>query len=274
MNSPIAQTEFETGTGLPRLTFTLTAGRTGSAWLADFMKANSTCETVHEPLGIDDFGVTMPDIRLMRTFNCRGNNDYVQEFWRNRFELLPSGNYVESNHTLGKCGLIENIVNTPLADETAIVILRRRPAKQIASYVQRHDFGNVTLLWQWYLDPNYSKTLVSIDGFKGAGPLALPIWYYFEMTARQAYYRRKFEGQIKFVDIELETVTKPEGAKVFWDDLGGKGRCTLPPPANKSKGDQIPGLLEQLEGYLDKINFDADELAEYSIKKGFSFDAD
>ena len=49
--------------------FTITAGRTGSAWLASFLSLNLQIEEVHEPLGINDFGEKMPDIRTMRNFN-------------------------------------------------------------------------------------------------------------------------------------------------------------------------------------------------------------
>ena len=52
--------------------FTITAGRTGSAWLTSFLTANLGIDAVHEPLGIDDFGDQMPDIRTMRTFNNYG----------------------------------------------------------------------------------------------------------------------------------------------------------------------------------------------------------
>ena len=52
--------------------FTITAGRTGSAWLTSFLTANLGIDTVHEPFGIDDFGVQMPDIRTMRAFNNYG----------------------------------------------------------------------------------------------------------------------------------------------------------------------------------------------------------
>ena len=49
--------------------FTLTGGRTGTAWLAEFLAANLHIPAIHEPLDIDDFGANMPDIRLMRSFN-------------------------------------------------------------------------------------------------------------------------------------------------------------------------------------------------------------
>ena len=58
--------------------FTITAGRTGSAWLASFLSQNLNINEVHEFLGINDFGNKMPDIRTMRNFNNFGNNEFVQ----------------------------------------------------------------------------------------------------------------------------------------------------------------------------------------------------
>ena len=42
--------------------FTITAGRTGTAWLASFLSKNLNIEEIHEHLGINDFGEKMPDI--------------------------------------------------------------------------------------------------------------------------------------------------------------------------------------------------------------------
>jgi hypothetical protein len=71
--------------------FTITAGRTGSAWLASFLSLNLQIEEVHEPLGINDIGEKMPDIRTMRNFNNFGNNDFVQNFWNKKFITIPGG---------------------------------------------------------------------------------------------------------------------------------------------------------------------------------------
>ena len=53
----------------PETIFTLSAGRTGTAWLSDFLAVNFNCDALHEPLGIEDFGNRMPDIKIMRSFN-------------------------------------------------------------------------------------------------------------------------------------------------------------------------------------------------------------
>ncbi|MCA2007271.1 hypothetical protein [Tritonibacter mobilis] len=94
----------------------------------------------------------MPSIRLMRSFNTYGYNSEVRQFWSNKLAVLPTdAPYGETNHTLGKCGLIEALADHPRAKDAKIIVLRRDLAKQCASYINRHDFSNISLLWQWYL---------------------------------------------------------------------------------------------------------------------------
>ena len=124
--------------------FTITAGRTGSAWLASLLSQNLNINEVHEYLGINDFGDKMPDIRTMRNFNNFGNNDFVQNFWKRKFEYIPNELYAETNHTLCKCGLIENIFLNKREKYTTLIILKRNMTDQCVSYIERNDFGNIT----------------------------------------------------------------------------------------------------------------------------------
>ena len=143
----------------PETIFTLSAGRTGTAWLSEFLAVNLNYEALHEPLGVEDFGNRMPDIKIMRSFNENGNNAIVKDFWKRKFSMLASNIHIETNHTLGKCGLIENISRSKLAEKSRIIILKRDIVRQCASYVVRHDFVHITTAWQWYLHPSYQKNL-------------------------------------------------------------------------------------------------------------------
>ena len=109
----------------PETIFTLSAGRTGTAWLSDFLAVNFNYDAVHEPLGIEVLGNRMPDIKIMRSFNETGNNAIVKDFWKLKLSMLTSHMHIETNHTLGKCGLIENISRTRLAEKSKIIILKR-----------------------------------------------------------------------------------------------------------------------------------------------------
>ena len=138
--------------------FTLTAGRTGTAWLASFLEHCTGERCIHEPYGIDQLGVVMPDIKTLLTFNHRGNNEHVRDFWNKKFSTIDGRPfYAETNHTLGKCGLIENLAEHRISKNSRIIILRRNIVKQCVSYLVRHDFANNTIAWQWYLWPNYAK---------------------------------------------------------------------------------------------------------------------
>ena len=148
----------------PDTIFTLSAGRTGTAWLSEFLAVNLNCEAFHEPLGIDDFGNRMPDIKIMRSFNENGNNAIVKDFWKRKFSMLTSNIQIETNHTLGKCGLIENISRSKLAEKSRVIILKRDIVRQCASYVVRHDFVHITTAWQWYLHHCY-QTNLSIQNY-------------------------------------------------------------------------------------------------------------
>lgn len=64
--------------------FTITADRTGSTWLASFLDENLKMNSIYAPLGIDEFGVRMPDIKLMRMFNMGGNTSAVQDFYKGK----------------------------------------------------------------------------------------------------------------------------------------------------------------------------------------------
>lgn len=61
--------------------FTLIAGRSGSGWLSKFMAANLDITSVHEPLEIDDIDMRMPSIKVRRSFNTRGMDAVVRDFW-------------------------------------------------------------------------------------------------------------------------------------------------------------------------------------------------
>jgi hypothetical protein len=254
--------------------FTVTAGRTGTAWLADFLTRNLGVDVIHEPLGIEDFGVTMPDIRLMRAFNTYGNTEEVRAFWARKLDIVARARvYGEANHTLAKCGLIENLAASPLAEKATLVILRRDIVRQCVSYLTRNDFGNITLAWQWYLHPAYARKIVGPKPFLPMGQLGLALWYCYEMAARQAYYRLRYGDRLTILEADLESITKPEGAAAFWSALGGAGAPELPPPKNTNAGRAPERIVEQVRATVAGVNFDAERLAQRALAQGFTFDA-
>lgn len=252
--------------------FTITAGRTGSAWLTSFLSSNLGINAVHEPLGIDDFGVNMPDIRTMRSFNEYGNSDFVKEFWKRKFSNLPDSTYAETNHTLCKCGLVENLLLNKLEDKTILIVLKRDIVKQCVSYIVRHDFSNITLAWQWYLHPTYRKKIINPDPFMKFGRIGTPLWYCYEMLARQEYYVQKFSDKIFMLLVTLEDLTSDTGAQDFHNLLGLHGKCVVPFARNENTAKPTEQLVQKVTDIVDKINIDMPQLVKDKIKKGFSFE--
>ncbi len=246
--------------------FTLTAGRSGSGWLSKFISANLGIETVHEPLGIDDFDVRMPSIKVLRSFNTRGLDAEVRRFWRRKLQTLPeTGVYCETNHTLGKCGLVEILAEQPDPENYTILVLKRNLAKQCASYVQRGDFGNALMLWQWFLGPEYPNSMVIPQPFREMGQVGLAIWYTLEMDSRQQYYKRVYGDQLRFIDVQLEDAIKPEGAAKLLRALGYDQEPVLPPKFNASQMPRNEDLVAEIETFIAASGFNAEDVVDRYI---------
>ncbi|WP_264213474.1 hypothetical protein [Leisingera thetidis] len=254
--------------------FTLSAGRTGTAWLAQFLGDNLQIRSVHEPLGVEDFGTAMPEIRHMRRFNTLGMDGVMRDFWHNKLGSLQAP-YAESNHTLGKCGLIEALADSSICSRTAVIVLRRDLAKQCASYVGRNDFQNITIPWQWYLDMSYRNVIVNPSVFHQMGQIGWAIWYALEMEARYAYYQIKYAGRVNFVEARLEEATKPEGAAKLLAALGCGGAPVLPEKKNatRNQSEVTEALTAEIRILLDRLDFDPVATATAYINAGRALDA-
>ncbi len=249
--------------------FTITAGRTGTAWLTQLFDLNFNCTAVHEYLQFGDIGLRSPDIGVMQAFNHWGNNERVRNFWKKKIALLPKADmYVETNHALAKGGLIENIQHLPKDAEVFFITMRRDWYKQALSYLNRYDFSNYTTVWQWYLDHRYLLRIVPPEQLNTKGMLGAIIWYIIEVEARQAYYRQLFGDRFTFIDAELETATTMRGAQALLEPLGHKGSVYMPEKtnANVSQGSPIPS--EQVQAAVSKIDFDAEKIAADFIRSG------
>lgn len=252
--------------------FVITAGRTGSAWLSDFFSVNLNINAIHESLGIDDFGIRMPDIRTMRNFNNFGNNQFVRDFWKRKFNNISDSVYVETNHTLCKCGLIENVLLNDRAILTKFIILKRDTVMQCLSYLNRNDFSNITTIWQWYLHPSYKKKIINPDPFLKFGSIGVPLWYCYEMDARQEYYRQKYSNKIDIISTSLEDVVTKNGARNLLNNLKLNSECLMPPQKNANKQKSSIEAMHKVKSIVDNINFNCEAVVFQAIKEGFSFD--
>lgn len=256
-----------------RYIFTVTAGHTGTAWLADFLRGSLAIEAIHEPLQIDDFGTRMPNIKVMRSFNERGNDALVRSFWSAKLaDISRKQHYAETNHTLAKCGLVENLAGSSIKESSALIVLRRDLIAQCISYVTRGDFLNITINWQWYLHPSYKNVIIDPEPFVRLGQIGMAIWYTYEMDARQYYYLTKFGDRLNFIEARLEDLTTQSGAGRLLEALGYICEPQIPPPRNTS-GDQLKSqVADQVARVMNGIGYEPRTLVERYRRDGKSLD--
>ena len=250
--------------------FTITGGRTGTAWMTHLMHKNLGIEAIHEYKGVNDFGTRTPDIRVLRNFNTYGMNDVVKEFWSKKLAALPvESGYFEANHVLAKGGLLEALAARSDLPPITILLQRRAWVDQIVSYAVRHDFATITNLWQWFLVPDYPRRVVNPKTLlKAPGGLGAMAWYVFEIEARQEYYRLLFSDKFRFIDCQLEDVITAPGARRLLTDFGWSGEPELPAKANENKQAAPPRLRAQVKQFLSHIRFDAADVARKFVETG------
>jgi hypothetical protein len=254
---------------MSRFIFSITAGRTGTAWITNLLGENLGIKSIHEPLGIDDFGNQMPDIKTMRMFNERGLTDFVRQFWDRKFAGIEHfDSYAESNHTLAKCGLLEYAAEFQKKNEFVFLCIRRNHADQCLSYVNRGDFRNITIEWQWYLNPQYRKKIVNPEPFLKMGYVGKIIWYIFEIEARQEYYKALYQEKFQFLDLELESMTQLDGARELLRTLGVTAEPRLNVAINASKARENKELRNHIDAQLKQVKFDPSKTAQDFIRAG------
>jgi hypothetical protein len=226
---------------MKQFVFTLSTGRSGTAYLAELLRQNlPDVECHHEFTSWGHFGVDTPDVSHMTLFNSQGNVETVQAFWRGklaRIAATPSACYVETSHLLMKAGLVENL--RPLtADGTVhLIALERDPYATIVSFRNRFDFWDKANRWLWYLDPDYPCNLVPSHELFAHGINGLCLWYILEIRARAARYEALLERDpcVFIHRYSLEELRVAGGASRLLRALGiatEPSRVCLPAPQN------------------------------------------
>ena len=261
-----------------RYIFTVTTGRSGTAYLAELLARNLTDAAVfHERTGWSSFGVVTPDLSDFTLFNSVGNVEKVQTFWRRKFAhdgKGPKRIHAEASHLLAKAGLLENIgLLTGQGARVDVVLLRRDVAATVWSFYNRFDFVNNGLAWLFYLDLAYPNVIVSAQPFREHGVAGRALWYIVEMRVRAAYYRELLAGQpgLRFHDVGLDDIAQPAGARGLLTamELAPPGEIDCPAPRNENPGTHFgPRDREALGRLTERFVFDADELARRFIASG------
>lgn len=263
-----------------RLIFTLTAGRTGTGFLAELLRANLPGATVHhERLDWRAFGRDTPDLSHLLQFNNAGFTDHVRSFWQQklaRILALDTPCYAETSHVLMKAGLVEALSLLPTGHDVHLIEQRRDRVRTLASYHRRFDLVNLGNRYLWYLDPGHQRRLVHPEPFLPLGLHGIRLWYLLEIEVRAAWYRMRLQATphacpITIHQTRLEQVVTRPGAAALLSALGERGPVTLPPPINASQGG-IP-VTEALEAHLRQLverlgGFDPDVAAASMLSGG------
>jgi hypothetical protein len=224
--------------------FTMTAGRTGSTYLAELLQSNlHDAEIYHEILAYDAFGVDTPDLSHFTLFNSQGNVPEVQAFWTRKFQTIrqsPARVYGETSHLLMKAGLIENLHKLWNDGAVSLIVLKRDFVETIVSYRKRFDFLNKGNMWLWYLDPDYPRKIVDSKPFLPMGVDGICLWYLCEMAARTEFYKLQLADnpRVQVHEVNLAHLNDPARVAALLDDLGvprAPGKITLPAPQNVAR---------------------------------------
>ena len=262
-----------------RFAFTITTGRSGTAFLRALVEANvPESECHHEILGWDRFGVDTPDVSHMTLFNSEGNGPKVRDFWRQKMDRIaasPAPLYCESSHLLAKCGLIENVELLTAVGEVHLIELRRDIYATATSHLLRSSFVDYGATWLWYLDPRYPNNIIKVGGTLST--VHMSVWYVLEMRARAAYYRRLLadRSDVHMHTVELDEIVQPQGAREMLMRLGWSGDTLVLPAAQnagKSTARLPPDADAELRTLIDSTSvIDTEQEGRAAYDRGFRF---
>jgi len=261
-----------------RFVFTITTGRSGSAYLAELLGTNlENAAVFHERTGWLNFGVVTPDLSDFTVFNSVGNVEKVQAFWRRKLERDLAGPrkvHAEASHLLAKAGLLENLgVLTDKGATVEIIVLQRDVLATLWSFYNRFDFVNNGLAWAFYLDIAYPNVIVDSTPFRPHGVAGRALWYIFEMRVRAAYYRHLMADHagVRFHSVDLKEIAEPAGAQALFDamELAPARPVACPPPRNETSqnffGEREKEALAKL---VARFAFDEEELGLAYFRSG------
>lgn len=262
--------------GFMKLVFSLSAGRTGTAFLAELIARNiPAAEVHHERIGYDDFGFENPDLSHMLLFNSRGNVGEVQRFWDQKLRRILAGEaevYVETAHALMKAGLVENSVRVCQGHDLHFVRLRRAAVPTLLSYERRGDFMNKSSQWLWYLDDQYPRSLVKSDAFRQFGLHGLALWYLLEVEFRAAYYKELYStaSGVHFHEADIDELNEEAAATALLDEIfGGElGGFVIIPGKTNASPETTPPEPETIRA-LEKLVTAAEKLDPLALAREY-----
>lgn len=242
-----------------QLILTVTAGRTGTAFLCNLFKLFPNLDSFHE---------VEPNyrhvLRRIQTQPAAATN-FLIHYKLPAIAECKSKTYVELSHLFCK-GFLEALVNLGVYPD--LILLRRNPRKIAWSLLERQTVPGRTSLGTAYLlcpsDPNTLPLLA----WEGLTDYQLCFWYALEIERRQNRYRDYMIRLGKNVyDITANELHNPEKfldmAKIFSLDIHDRD-------ALLNQHQQVSSITYNKNRMSMKPDFDLDE-AEEAVWEGISY---
>ena len=164
-----------------KLIFTVTAGRTGTDYLAKLLATIPGVSAHHEPN--PNFVQAMRRAQLDPAMAYM----YVEKYKLPAIAEHPEAIYAETSHLTSK-GFLEPMIRHGL--RPALIVLRRPPREIAWSYLVKDTVPTRTTLGiQYLLDPRDLGVLPLLH-WESASDYQLCFWYALEIERRQMYYTR------------------------------------------------------------------------------------
>lgn len=251
------------------LIFTITTGRSGTAFLADFLAQNlQDARVFHERTAPGTFGVDTPDASDLMQFNNFGLTQKVRAFWKRKLRRVlaePGTVYVETAHQLLKAGLVENLDLLPDGVNVELIDLQRDVQKTALSLFNRREFENFGWTWLWWLDPRWQNKIVPSQRLLQFGPAGCALWYVMEIRARAAYYQeliRSLPG-CRIIGTSAKALSEQKSAREFLCTLLQKSveQVRIPEPKNATGNWRITARERaEFENFVRRVRAEPEEL--------------
>lgn len=251
-----------------RLIFTVTSGRSGTAYLANVLSYVPDVSSYHEPK--PSFSKVMRSIQQ--------NKEIGREFWiKKKLPSIakdPSSIYIETNHMFCK-GFIEPLLDLDIIPD---LILLNRPHRRIALSFCRFGSipGRTAQGLKYLLSPTDPDVLLLPD-WQNLDDYQLCYWYCLEIARRSHTYDNLFTGlgaRVVRVSLdELITVSgfeklllglnlqKPDGPK--WAEYLEMKKNRINVRSHLNRPARIPDDLDSAEKEVLDLTMKANDLSWY-----------
>lgn len=195
------------------LYFTVTTGRSGTAFLAKYLSNLKGIYSVHEP-----FPPFHPLMRLALT-----NPEVASKFWTEKKlpAIVNAGEqkYIETSHLVCK-GFLEPLFELGIYPN---LILLKRDKREVAKSIFFLNTipGRTKAGLEYYLKPDDVGVLLPISDWQVLTDYQLCYWYTLEIEARQSHYTKIVVSRgSKVIDVDFNKLLGGELFKDLTDFLG------------------------------------------------------